>query len=88
MKRMTFFPGANEALVKQLQTKFKAAKEPGKEFTAQVGGLEYTGPVKLQDGAQRWYVEGSKLASKQASTEAEAAPKAAHKAKAAPKAKK
>lgn len=80
MKRMTFFPGASEALVKQLASKFDAAKEPGKEFTAQVGPLVYSGPVKVENGAERWYITGSKLAPKQA-PKAEAAPKK----KAAPK---
>ena len=86
MKRMTFFPGASEALVKQLASKFNAAKEPGKQFTAQVGALVYSGPVKVQDGAVRWYVEASKLAekaSKQAAPPAKAKP--APKKKAAPK---
>ena len=82
MKRMTFFPGASDALVKQLASKFNAAKEPGKQFTAQVGALVYSGPVKVQDGAVRWYVEASKLAKKASK---QAAPPA--KAKAAPKKK-
>lgn len=81
MKRMTFFPGASEALVKQLASKFSAAKEPGKEFSAQVGALVYSGPVKVQDGAVRWYVEASKLADKASK------PVPPVKAKAAPKKK-
>lgn len=87
MKRMTFFPGASEALVKQLASKFNAAKEPGKQFTAQVGALVYSGPVKVQDGAVRWYVEASKLAEKASKPAPPAKAKAAPK-KAAPKAKK
>jgi len=75
MKRMTFFPGASEALVKQLASKFNAAKEPGKQFTAQVGALVYSGPVKLEHGMQRWYITGSKLAPKQVPAPAKAAPK-------------
>ncbi len=79
MKRMTFFPGASEALVKQLASKFNAAKEPGKQFTAQVGALVYSGPVKVQDGAVRWYIQASKLAAKAskrpATSKAKAAPK-------------
>lgn len=75
MRRMTFFPGASEALVKQLASKFDAAKEPDKEFTAQVGPLVYSGPVKLEHGMQRWYITGSKLAPKQATASAKAAPK-------------
>lgn len=85
MERMTFFPGASDALVKQLASKFSAAKEPGKEFSAQVGALVYSGPVKVQDGAVRWYIQASKLADQASKRQATAKAKPAPKKKAAAK---
>lgn len=57
MKRMTFFPGADEKLVAALQKRFHVAKEPGDRFSAELHGLKYSGPVRVEDGALRWYIE-------------------------------
>ena len=59
MKRMTFFPGADEKLVAALQKRFHVAKEPGDRFSAELHGLKYSGPVRQEDGALRWYIDQS-----------------------------
>lgn len=86
MKRHTFFPGANPELVKALGKKFEAIKNPGEDFSAVVGGIEYSGPVKQQDGNINWHVKHTALAMQaKQSVPAKAAPKKAAAKKAAPK---
>ena len=87
MKRMTFFPGASEALVKSLASKFDRAKEVGEEYSTEVGGLIYSGPVQVLDGAIRWHVNASKLAGPATKAASSAKAKAAPTKKAAPKKK-
>lgn len=86
MKRHTFFPGADPGLVKALGKKFETIKNPGEDFSAVVGDIEYSGPVKQQDGNINWHVKHTALA-KQAkqSAPAKATPKKVAAKKAAAK---
>lgn len=88
MKRNVLYPGCtNLQLIAALTAAWKKGPDGVEEHTAQVGQIQYSGPVRNENGAANWYITATKVATEapKSARAKTATKKAASKKKAAPK---